>query len=122
MRDLAVITVLFAVILSMHVYYDKDVKVVINYDLDGSEKFGAYLFGTGIIKDEVLSIFESDDYVVEKIDYNTAVIKFDTEDFGDYRFFEGVKLKSPVNMTIHISDYFSFNITSDEIPQAYIFE
>lgn len=122
MKDLAVIAALFIVILSVHVYYDRDVKVVINYDLDGGEKFGAYLFGTETIKDDVLSIFESNNYIVEKVDYNTAIVKFNTRHFGNYWFFEGVKLKNPVNMTIYISDYFSFNITSDEIPQAYIFE
>jgi len=121
MRDLAVITV-FIVILSMHVYYDKDVKVVIEYNLDENEKFGAYLFGMENVRDDVLSIFKSKSYEVERIDYNTAVIKFKTEHFNNYWFFDGVKLEYPVNMTLHVSDYFYFNITSDEIPQAYIFE
>ncbi|ADB57717.1 hypothetical protein [Archaeoglobus profundus] len=122
MKDLAVIAVTFVVITSMYVHYDGDVKVVINYDLDGAEGFGAYLFGTDKIKDDVLSIFESSDYTIEKLDFHTAIVKFRTQDFGDYRFFEGVKLAHPVNMTIVLSKVFSFNITSDEIPQAYIFE
>jgi len=122
MKDLAVIAVMFVVITSMYVYYDKDVKVVINYDLDGKEKFGAYLFGTDEIKDDVLSIFKSHDYKIEKIDFHTAIVRFETRDFGSYRFFGGVKLAHPVNMTVILSKVFSFNITSDEIPQAYIFE
>ncbi len=122
MKDLAVIAVTFIVILSMHVYYGKDVKVVVHYDLDGSEKVGAYLFGTKTIKDEVLKIFKSGEYWVEKIGYDRAIVHFKTKRLKDYWFFEGVKLEHPVNMTVHISDKFCFNVTSDEIPQAYIFE
>ncbi len=122
MRDLAVIAMIFVAVLSMHVYYGKDVKVVVHYDLDGGEKFGAYLFGTETIKDDVLRIFESGKYWVEKIDYDRAILHFKTEHLKDYWFFEGAKLRYPVNMTIHISDKLCFNVTSDEIPQAYIFE
>ncbi|WP_457549074.1 hypothetical protein [Archaeoglobus sp.] len=122
MKDLAVIAIILAIVVSMHVYYGKDVKVVLNYKLNGSEMLGAYLFGTDKIKDDVLSIFKTNDYTVEKLDFNTAIVKFKTQDRGGYRFFGGVKLAYPVNMTIVLSKVFSFNITSDEIPQAYIFE
>jgi len=122
MKSLPAIAVAFVLITSMYVYYDKDVKVVINYELDGKEMFGVYLFGTDKIRDDVLSIFRSGDFTVLKLDFNKAIVKFEAQDFGSYRFFKGVKLAHPVNMTIFLSKTVSLNLTSDEIPQAYIFE
>ena len=122
MKSLPAIAVAFVLITSMYVYYDKDVKVVINYELDGKEMFGVYLFGTDKIRDDVLSIFRSGDFTVLKLDFNKAIVKFEAQDFGSYRFFKGVKLAYPVNMTIFLSKTVSLNLTSDEIPQAYIFE
>jgi hypothetical protein len=122
MKSIPVIAVAFVLITSMYVYYDKDVKVVINYELDGKEMFGVYLFGTDKIRDDVLSIFRSGDFTVLKLDFNKAIVKFEAQDFGSYRFFKGVKLAYPVNMTIFLSKTVSLNLTSDEIPQAYIFE
>ncbi len=119
MRDLAIALTLI-VILSMHVYYDKDVKVVLKYDLDGAENL-AYVFGTENIKKDVLGIFKSDDYKVVRIDFHEAIIEFNTTDFGDYFLFKGVELEKPVNMKLHING-FAINLTSDYIPQAYIFE
>jgi hypothetical protein len=121
MRDL-VIALIFVLITSIQVYYDKDVKVVVEYNLDGAEKIGSVLFGVEEIKDEVLAIFKSNDYNLEKMDFEKAVVIFKTDDYGSYRFFEGVKLSHPVNMTILLPCGYSFNITSDEIPQAFIFE
>ena len=122
MKSIPAIAVAFVLITSMYVYYDKDVKVVINYELDGKEMFGVYLFGTDKIRDDVLSIFRSGDFTVLKLDFNKAIVKFEAQDFGSYRFFKGVKLAYPVNMTIFLSKTVSLNLTSDEIPQAYIFE
>jgi hypothetical protein len=64
-----------SMITSMQVYYGEDVKVVLNYDL-GANKLGSILFGVDLIKNDILSIFKSDNYTIERMDFEKAIVVF----------------------------------------------
>jgi hypothetical protein len=123
MASLMAVVLMASLITSMQVYYDKDVTVVVHYQLDGAQKLGSILFGlnNSIVKNEILSIFSSNDYTIVKMDFEKAILKFNTSNRNGYYFFPGIKLENYVNMTLVLPNNVTLNITSNEIPQAYIF-
>ena len=121
MASLMAVVLMASLITSMQVYYDKDVTVVVHYQLDGAQKLGSILFGLDAVKNDILSIFSSSDYTIVKMDFEKAILKFNTSKCNDYYFFPGIKLVNYVNMTLVLPNNVTLNITSDEIPQAYIF-
>jgi len=121
MASLMAMVLMASLITSMQVYYDKDVTVVVHYQLDGAQKLGSILFGLDAVKNDILNVFGSNNYTILKMDFEKAILKFNTTKYGDYYFFPSIKLEDYVNMTLVLPNNVTLNITSNEIPQAYIF-
>ncbi len=122
MMLLATLLALLAVT-SMNVHYGySNVTVTINYELNGIQKLGVFLFGANQIKDEITKLINGTNFEIEKVDINQAVLKFNTTNCGNYVYFKGVKLNQRVNMTLTFPNNVTlFLNNSDEIPAVYMF-
>ena len=99
-------------------YCNGSIRVEVFYTLDAISAIKVFLFGAGCIEDDVRELFVTDDYVVEKIDFNHAEFFFPVEKSDECLRFDGVKLSKPLNVTLKIGSEVDLG-TTDEIPQLY---
>jgi len=98
-------------------YCNNSIKIEVHYTLDTISAIKVFFFGAGIIEDDVKSFFSTDNYTIEKIDFNHAEFLFPIEK-GNCVHFNGVNLTKPVQVVLKIGSEVDIGIT-DRIPQIY---
>ncbi|RLI80588.1 hypothetical protein DRP05_00105 [Archaeoglobales archaeon] len=106
------------------VYSQDNVTVVFHYSLDPFQKINAFLFGCDDVGNVVLSLLSnSTDFKIVKVDSTHAVLEFNIINEGDYYYFQGVNLTTPLPIRININNSIMFQINdSTRIPEMYVFK
>jgi len=105
------------------IFNPDNVTVVFHYKLDPVQAIKAFLFGAEDIEREITGLLERSDYVIKKVDFNTAEICFNVSTSNERIYFPGVKLREPVpDMILIFPGNSSIELTnSTEIPQTYFY-
>ncbi len=98
-------------------YCNNSIRVEVHYTLDAVSAIKVFFFGAGIIEDDVKSLFSTDNYTIEKIDFNHADFLFPVEKENCVHF-EGVNLTEPVLVILKIGSEVNIGVT-EKIPQIY---
>jgi hypothetical protein len=102
------------------VVYDSNVTIMFHYNLNLAQKIKAFLFGASYIEDEIVSLLNTSNFTVKKVDFDHAEFSFPILHLGDCTYFAGVELNVPIPVVTLIfgnSSVKLFNLT--KIPQIY---
>ncbi len=105
------------------VYDPCNVTVIFHYNLDPVQALKAFLFGAKYIEEEICDLIDGSEFVVKKVDFNSAEFCFAVNTSDECVYFPGVKLREPIqNMVlIYPGNSSVILLNSTEIPQTYFY-